>query len=95
LYHLIYGAKEHGTEFEPARHIPPLGDQAVHPTASSDLVYEFVDSEYATREGYTVSSEGVGDITIPFSDDDDNTLWEFSQGSSLYRLAAEIAQSLK
>jgi hypothetical protein len=95
LYHLIYGTKQHETEFEPARHILPLGDQAVHPTASSGLVYEFVDSQYATRDGYMVSSEGVGHITIPFSDDDDNTLWEFSQDSSLYRLATEIAQSRK
>ncbi|KAF7125420.1 hypothetical protein CNMCM5793_001598 [Aspergillus hiratsukae] len=107
LYHLIYGTKEHETEFEPARHIPPLGDQAMQTgdmycasessylsTASSGLVYEVVDSENTTREGYTLSSEGVGDIRIPFSDDDDNTFWEFSQDSSLYRLATEIAQSL-
>lgn len=108
LYHLIYGTKEHETEFEPARYIPPLADQAVQTgdtyrssqspylsTASSGLGYEFVDSDSATHEGHTVSSEGTRDITIPFSDDDDNTPWEFSQDSSLYRLAAEIAQSLK
>lgn len=108
LYYLIYGTKEHETEFEPARYIAPLGDQGVQTgetygssqshnfsTASSGLGYGFLASDSATHEGYTASSESTRDITIPFSDDDDNTSWEFSQDSSLYRLATEIAQSLK
>lgn len=101
LYHLIYGTKEHEAESEPAKSTRPWGDHAVEtgdkycsekfPCVS----HEIADPDSTALKEDMVTSDGTRDIKIPFSEDHDNTLCEFSQGSSLYRLAAEMVQTLK
>jgi hypothetical protein len=108
LYHLIYGTKEHEAESEPAKSTPPRGDHAVETgdkyrsgrfpylsAYSINFFHEFADPDSTALEEDMVTSDGNRDIMIPFSEDHDDTLCEFSQGSSLYRLAAEMVQTLK